>query len=319
AKEQEEAEDQDEAKEQEDQQEQGDQQEQETHQEEGSAAGEEGWLTRRRALLGTGLVGLLGVGYTVLSIMDPPNAPAPTFPTEQMEAQGWERITGEGALVTEVRLGPLSIPTETTTVQYGNRELLEEVRAREVTIEGAGETFSRPIAVTSSEALDQYLALVVGSRIDPGPDVDNMPLGIGRAEVMGAARSTAQLSFEETMTNVGLQNVERTEAGTLEVATGETATLYRYHADFPFDGGAAAVLGEELEIPSTAVKMAGHLAVWHHDDWIMVAAGVHPDENYSESVQRDLETGETATLSLDLGLTPSAYREDILGYIEQMR
>ena len=278
-----------------------------------------GLLTRRRALIGAGLVGVGAVGYAVLSILNPPNAPRPVLPTDRMEADGWVETGGEGAPVTEMRVGPLTITTLANTVQYGNRGLLDAVRQRDVTVEGAGQTVTRSLAEAAPEALDQYLAIFVASRIDLGPDVDDLPLGIGRAEVMDQARAAAQTSFERTMADAGLQGISRTGSGTLAVDTGETAMLDRYRADFPFAGGTVSALGQEFDVPSTALEMAGYLAVWHHGDWIMVAAGAHPAANYSDSVERELDGGGTATVSLDLGLAPADYRDQILGYAGEMR
>ena len=278
-----------------------------------------GLLTRRRVLIGAGLVGLGAVGYSVLSIMNEPNAPAPELPTGEMASDGWVETGGEGAPVAELRVGPLTITTLANTVQYGNRGLLDAVREREVTIDVAGQTVTRTLAEAASAALDQYLAIFVASRIDLGPDVDDLPLGIGRAQVMDQARVAAQTSFEQTMADAGLHEVSLTGSGTLDVATGETATLDRYRADYPFEGGTVSALGQEFDVPSTALEMAGYLAVWHHDDWIMVAAGAHPAANYTDTAEREFEGGGTATISLDLGLTPEDDRDEILGYVRQMR
>ena len=287
--------------------------------EEGGPSPRGGLLTRRRALIGAGLAGVGAVGYALLSILNPPNAPRPVLPADEMESDGWVETGGEGAPVADMRVGPLTVRTLANTVQYGNRGLLDAVRDREVTIEVAGQTVTRSLAEAAPEALDQYLAIFVASRIDLGPDVDDLPLGIGRAEVMDQARIAAQASFEQTMADAGLQNVSSTGSGTLDVATGETATLDRYRADFPFEGGTVSALGQEFDVPSTALEMAGYLAVWHHEDWIMVAAGAHPAANYTDTAERELETGGTATISLDLGLTPADYREEMLGYVRQLR
>ncbi len=251
--------------------------------------------------------------------MNEPAAPEPDLPTEEMEANGWVRTAQEKGVVSESSFGPISVEALGHTLQYGDQGLVDQVRASDVTVSALGQSVTRELREVAPGAIDQYLALLVVTRIDFGPDVDNMPLGLGRAEVMGQVRSSAQESFVTTMEDTGLQNIEQTETATLEIATGQTATRWAYQADFPIEGGTATVGGEELEIPASRLKMAGHLAVWHHEDWVLVGAGAHPAENYSETFTEELSTGDTAEISLDFGLTPADYRTEILGYISQLR
>lgn len=264
-------------------------------------------------------MGLGAIGYTVLSVLNPPNAPPPDLPTEEMEREGWVRTAQNKEVVMRTSLGPIGVKALANTVQYGDRGLTEHVRSQPVALEASGQTLTRELGQVAPNALDQYLALLVATRIDLGPDLDNLPLGIGRAEVMGQVESTARDSFVTTMQDSGLENIQQTSSGDFEVATGETGTRYRYQADFPFGGGTATMNGEQFTFPRSRLKMAGYLAVWHHADWIMIGAGAHPDENYSDSFQEELSSGATATISLDFGLSPASYREEILGIIRQLR
>jgi hypothetical protein len=277
------------------------------------------WLSRRRALASAGLLGVGAIGYTLVSIWNEPNAPVPRLPTQEMEANGWVRTNQSKEQAPGGNIGPVTVTALRNRVDYGNQGLLDRVRAQDVTLEVSGSTFTRPLTEVAPNAVEQYLAIFVATRVDLGPDVDNMPLGLGREEVMNNVGTTARSSFVQTMEDTGLENVEGVEATTLDVETGESADLFTYAGDFPIEGGTFTEAGEEFTIPSSSVSMTGYLAVWHHRDWVMIGAGAHPDENYRQSFDQELSTGQTATITIDLGLTPSAYREEMLGYMRRMK
>jgi hypothetical protein len=275
-------------------------------------------LTRRRALAGAGLLGAGAVGWTLFGITNEPDPPLPTVPTDEMADDGWVRTDQRTETVAEIGAVLLTVRAVANTVQYGDQGLVDEVRARGVTVDVGGQTSSEPLREAAPDAFDQHLSIFAATRIDLGPDVDNLPLGLGRAEVMSQVRTAARDNFEQTMVDSGLRNVESTGTDDLGVDTGQTATLDRFRADFPFEGGTATAAGQEFDVPSTELKMAGYLAVWHRGDFVLIGAGAHPDENYSDTVEEESAVG-TATLSLDLGLRPASYRDELLGYIRRIR
>jgi hypothetical protein len=285
----------------------------------GDESPDDSWMSRRRALASVGLLGVGAIGYTLFSIWNEPTAPAPKLPTQEMETDGWVRTNQTTERAPGGHVGPITVTALRNRVDYGNQGMLDSVRSQEVTLEVAGSTFTRPLGEVAPDAVEQYLAIFTATRVDLGPDVDNMPLGVGRAEVMNNVRATARSAFVRTMEENGLENVRGVEATTLDIETGQSADLFRYAGEFSQEGGTFTESGEEFTIPSGSVSMTGYLAVWHHRDWIMVGAGAHPDENYRQSVDQELSTGQTATITIDLGLTPSAYREEMLGYIRRMK
>ena len=278
-----------------------------------------GWLTRRRALAGTLLLGVGAMGAGVLSIMNPPQAPPPSLPTEEMQQDGWVQTDQAKEVLSRSQVGPVTVTAIGNRLNFGDQGLLDAVRNSDVTLEIAGQRATRTLGEVAPDAIQQHLAIFVATRIDLGPDVDNAPFGLGRAQVMDQVESTAERSFVQTMRDAGLENVRRTDEGSLDIQTGETATYKGYAGAVPFQGGTFTESGEEFTIPATTLEMAGHLAVWHHEDWVMIGAGAHPAANYAPTFDEQLSTGHTATLSLDLGLRPATHREELLGYVRRMR
>lgn len=271
-------------------------------------------ITRRQALAGGGV--LVGVG-ALLGISHVLRGPAfvePTVPEETLRNDGWTRVDETREVVLEDSAGPLAVQANAVTVRWEDGALVEKIRDAEVTVEAFGLTRTQPLGNLVGSEFGGSMGAFAATKIDVTPHVDELPGGLGRAEVMNPVRTQARESFEEQLREAGLEDVSRAGTRTLEIDTGETADVFEYDATFPFEATTVDVDGGSVRIPSTGIDVAGYLAVWHDGVNVLIAAGAHPDENHADTVT-DTVRGETVTVSFDLGLRPARMREDLLGYM----
>jgi hypothetical protein len=275
----------------------------------------DGWT--RRALLG-GAVTVGAVGFLGLQLLGPASETPPNVPAEQLQANGWTRTNAETESV-ERQVGPLTVTSVTTAVEYENRGLVDTLRERPVETDYRGERSSDPLSAYDDDPFGDPIWVFSAARIDLSPDVDDVPGGLGLAEVMAAVEARAAENFATEMRDAGLSDVRRTETGTLDVGTGDSATLVTFAAAYPFEAVTVDTEGGDVTLPGKDIDVRGQLAVWKHGDGIIVAGGAHPNENYAETVTETDDTGADITVSLDLGLDPDSYRTRTRALIREVR
>jgi len=271
-------------------------------------------LSRRGLLGGIGVVGLGAVGWTGLTLADPINGSDPEIPEDDLEEDGWVEMKDEET-ETEEAAGPLTVTIQTNTLTYKHQQLNEQLRSRRVrTSDGP----DREISHYKSGAFSDPIRVFSAARTDLNPNFDNLPGGIGRAEIMGIVEEQAKSEFEAEMEDAGLTDIEESDQDTIEVDTGEDAVLFEFTAVYPFDGIDVDVRDRTVSLPSADIEVVGHMAMWHHGDSILVAGGAHPNENYEESRTEEGEFGRDLTVSVDLGLEPDDYEEETLALVEEV-
>jgi len=285
------------------------------------SAGDEGGgglpITRRQAIAGGGLVALLGAGLGVAHVLRPTEAMLPTVPDADLEADGWVKVDEAIETVLEDSVGPVNVEATAGTVRYENQALLTDIRDTPVTIEFLGETLTEALGDYLGSAFEQTMGVFAATKIDVTPHVDELPGGLGRAEVMAPVVSQAQEQFEGQLRDAGLENVRQVETGTFEVATGEAARLFEYRATFVFGEANVSIRGASVSISGGEIEIAGYLAVWHDGRNVLLAAGAHPNENYADVVTETIR-GEELRISFDLGLSPTSLREEVQGYMRRV-
>ena len=226
------------------------------------------------------------------------SAPEPEVPADRLRQNGWERTDQTEQTVFERAYAGVTVTAVSNTVQYADAALAADVEEKSL-----GE-------VTTS--LNTFFA----SRIDVSPALDDLPAGVGEAEIVSRVDSRARTRFETQLADRGLVSIAATGERDFSVETGGTADLVEYTAAFPVDEISFRVTdGESVALDATRIEVAGYLATWDSGDYLIVAGGAHPTENYAQSVEESLSDAVTVSVNVDLGLTPDEYRSEILGYV----
>lgn len=240
---------------------------------------------------------LAGCSFTAAASTVPPDVPGDT-----LDAGGWEQAGEETGTVFEESYGPATITAAQHTLQFADRALQNEVNERTL------------------GQVQASLAVFFASHIDFSPNLDELPGGVGREEILDQVRANAREQFEGQMSDQGLTNIEKTGEDTIEIDTGETAETDQLSAVYPFEGISFEVTGgKSVEIPAAEIDVSATMAIWHHGDFVVIAGGAYPAENFATSVDQDLSEGVSVTVEVDLGLQSDAYREEIRSLVAGVR
>lgn len=299
----------------------------ETPRDDASTAGDEGAtgetaaddypITRRQAIAGGGVLAVLGIGVGVLHVLRPAEGVLPTVPEKDLGENGWVKIDQTSETALDDSAGPVNVEAVVATVQYENEGLMRDIKDTEVTIEYRGQTTTERLGDHLGSEFDQSMGVFAATKIDVTPHIDELPGGIGRAEVMDPVLTQAQDEFEAQLQDAGLENVRRVDTGDFEIDTGQIASFFEYRAMFVFEQTEATLLGTTIEIPGGEIEVAGYLAVWHNGRNVLISAGAHPNENYADTIT-DTVQGDELRLSFDLDLSPSSLRDEVLGYMQRV-
>jgi hypothetical protein len=240
-------------------------------------------------------VGLAGCGFfgKVLG-----KVPPPEVSQSKLDAGGWREDETESRTVFTEEYAAGTVTATGHTIRYQDEGLRRE------------------IAEKTLGAVTGQLSVFFATRIEFEPELDSLPLGIGRDEVLQRTKRSAKEDFETEMEADGLTDIEVLGESTLEVDTGEEADLVRYGAHYPVDDfGFTVSDGESVSLSGSPVRVRGWVAVWYNDDVesTLVSGAVHAAGNYTETIDRQLSSALDMTLDIDLGLTPAAYREEAFG------
>lgn len=252
----------------------------------------------RRTFVGStvaaGVASLAGCLGTASASVDPPQV------SEQLlAAGGWERLGAETFTATFA-----GASADGYTVQF------EDATLREA------------IAEQTLGAVGRELSVFFATRVEFSPPLDDLPLGVGRAEVLAETEDYAREDFQRRLEERGLVDVEVVEETTTTVDSGADADLVEYRATLPLDDFSFDVAGgETVTLPAEPLDVTGLLAVWYDEraESTLIAGSVFAGENYADTVEVALSSAIDATIDIDLGLTPEAYREETLGLVQSVR
>ncbi|MGM0605243.1 MAG: hypothetical protein ACQETB_06185 [Halobacteriota archaeon] len=251
-------------------------------------------MDRRAYIVGAGSIGLIGLAGCIASAKPRP----PNVPDESLAGGGWELVDERTEEVLHQSIVGQEYTATATTEVYEDAELAAEISERTMGF------------------FDAQIAMYSASRITFDPDMTNLLAGVGRDRIVSEVETDAASQFESELEDAGVESIERVDEDTITVDTGEDASVTTYAGVFPFDSFAFDVNeAESIEIAGGELAIAGQLAVWHHDDSVLVAGGAYPDENYAEAVSEDVTEGISVRVDVDLGLDPIAYRTELFDLI----
>lgn len=242
------------------------------------------------AAAGIGFTALSGCTSTATAMKRPPKVPK-----SKLNDGGWKLInesTEDPAY--EQSIGPATLTATTMTRLYEDAALRAELREK-----------------TLGTASGQF-ATFFASRVTFDPNLADLPVGGGK--ILDAVESQARKTFESQLRNAGLEGIEQTDTGTFEIDSETEARLTGYGAAYPFEGLSVELTPEKtLNIAGGDVSVAGHLAVWKSDEAVLLAGGAYPAENFRREVSKSPSAAIDIDVTIDLGLTPEAYREELFG------
>lgn len=241
------------------------------------------------ALAGAGALGTLAGCTSALG-----SVAAPTVPTDRLEEGGWALQDESEETVFEESYGPVTIEAKSHALVYSDEALRADVREK---------TLGR---------VDGQIAMFAATRINFSPSLADLPGSVATEEIVDRTEAAARSQFEAQMRDAGLEDVARVGTDTLTVDTGSDARLTEFEAVFPFDGVSFPVTDEQsIALSGSPIEVAGDLAVWSHDESVLVAGGAYPASNVEETVTEELSEAITVTVDVDLGLEPDSYREEV--------
>lgn len=247
------------------------------------------------AVAGMGLAALSGCASTAEATKRPPEVPE-----ERLRDGGWqllEESTEDPAY--EKQFGPATLTATTTTRLYEDAAFRAEIEEKTL------------------GAASGQLATFFASRVTFDPNLASMP--VGRDRILDEVEREARRNFESQLRNAGLSDVTRADTGTFDVESGAEARLTSYDAAYSFDGLSVRLAPEEsLDIAGGDIAIAGHLAAWTGDEAVLLAGGAYPAENFRREVSKSPSSAIDVDVTVDLELTPDAYREELFGLMRRV-
>ena len=260
-------------------------------------------MNRRRVLTASGVAGLTGlagcnnVTTTALGSVAPPDVPE-----DALDEGGWALQEEESRKVFEEDYGPVTVVAKAHSLVYTDDELASRVETDTMgSVTGTFATFA-------------------ATRVKFSPDLTSLPESVGRERLVDQVEANSKEQFQQRMRDAGLSDVAEVETGEMQVDTGETARYTGYEAayevsEFSFD----LPNGDPMTIDVEAIGVAGDLAVWVHEDSVLIAGGAYPAENFAIQKSADITDAITVDVSIDLGLTPTEYSTEVESLITATR
>ena len=242
---------------------------------------------------------ILVIGCCVIWIVSasPNEVPAPLIPKEKLQQYGYTLIH-ENETESKIVDSPEVVVIEHLLI-YENSRVREDLKRKTLGM------------------VDESVVLFFAVRADVTPDLDNLP--ILKNYVMKIAEESAKEYFEEELSKYGLNNIRLVEEHEMTVNTGEKARVFVYSAEYKIPKLSFQLTqGKSVSLDAGSLKVAGILAVWHHGDYIMIAGGAYPAENYVKTFNEKLTEAIEVAIKINLGFQPEEYEEEILDLIKSM-
>lgn len=250
-------------------------------------------MDRRRFLGATAAAGVAGIAGCSTAVG---TIPRPAVPESRLDDGGWEKVNDEHRTVFEREFAGVSVTAKAHSMTYEDAALRTEIESK-----------------TLDQVSGQF-AIFSATRIDMAPNLDDVPVAKGR--ILDATEESAREQFRAQMTSAGLSDVSQSGTGTLAVDTGEDARLTTYEAAFAVPTMTFPVTDDRtVEIEGGDIGVRGDLAVWHHGDFVLVAGGAYPGESFARDVSKELSDAIEISVSIDLGLTPDEYGNELRGLV----
>ena len=260
-------------------------------------------LSRRQALASAAAIGTAALGGCSTDAIGrdgstDESAPEPRPPEGALADEGWERFkTGP---IDETTTADAPFGREVTVTARGTNYYYEDARLR------------RRVREETYGAVDEPLRVFFAAKLGLDPNLLAAPFGVGTEEVLDAVQRQAESSYERELSEMGAEGFSLVEESTLDVATGESARLRRYESVYPYDDFEVPVTENSTHpVEGGELRYESLLALWERDERVLVAGGSYPGENYATTEEVEVFAGVTATVDIDLELTPDEYRADL--------
>lgn len=139
-----------------------------------------------------------------------------------------------------------------------------------------------------------------GLAFDPPPPVDKTP-----AALLDVAAKYAGREFQRSLTEDGLENVERTGTQELRLAGRRTATAFQFDAEYPLDAGGGR---------RAALDVRVWAALWPTEESFEMAGGIYPLGDLRDALER---AGASTQNDVSLQARPAADRQEVLDRIRE--
>lgn len=247
---------------------------------------------------GLGAVSLAGTPVAAAG-----SVPAPVVPADALAERGWKQVErSKGTVFSESVAPGVTVTATAHTLAYEDADLRREVKAKTL------------------DAIDFAPSSFFASRLDFSPPVDDVPNESARAKVQRRVEESSKSRFEERLRGYGLTDVRGIGTEELAVETGETATLHAYGATYAFDDMTFSTPGgPTITIEGDSLDVDAWLAIWRRDDATLLAGGGYPAENFADTIERSITDAIDLTVTIDLGLTPDAYRKELFSLLTAVR
>lgn len=256
-------------------------------------------MNRRTFLAAVGSAGaaaMAGCASTASAATGPP-----IVPTDRLDSGGWELVDETDEQVFEQAYAGVTVTATAKTKLYTDAQLQAEIARK-----------------TLDQANGQF-ATFFATRVVFSPNLTSLPAGVGREQLMDRTEQESRAAFEQRLRDAGLTNVAQTNEGSIDVATGETARLTDFAADYEFGAMSFTLPNEEtVSFEGGTIGVAGHLAAWYHDGSILIAGGAYPAEDFERHVSKDVTNAITMSADIDLGLTPEQYRTELFDLMRRV-
>jgi hypothetical protein len=248
------------------------------------------------ATVGAGTIGTLAGCQTAVGAVAPPSVPQ-----DKLDDGGWTlREETNDETVFEQEYSVVTVEAVATSRTYADAALRDQVRT------------------DTLGTVDTDLALFSATRVDIAPAVDE--LGPVQSEAKSRIREHATAQLRDQLEAAGIEDVEETGTDTLSVAGGHEADLVELQGNYPVSDISFPVQADtSITIEGGELPIAALLAVWAADGNYLIAGGAYPAANFTRNSQSQLSDAISVTIDVDLGLTPAAYREELLGLVTAVR
>lgn len=218
--------------------------------------------------------------------------PRPEVNQRLLRTRGWER---DDQMTDEQDVADLVL---TTVTAYTRTDIYEKAELRERVKEDTLGNFDEP------------LASFFASRTQLDPSLDSIPGSAGF--VISQAKDMVKEMFIDQMEDQGLTNIRPVGTTTLDVETGQVAEVFGYSAEFEYSGMSFPISeGEELQIPGGSMDILGEYAIWHNGEYLIVAGGAIPAENYDETLTETITDAIEVRVRIDLSLNPRRLHREL--------
>lgn len=253
-------------------------------------------LKRRHFLAASVAVGVSSIATAPAWLSSTQPSP-PTFDTQSV-GEKWEQLSSEESVAFENSYGPLTVTATQQTVMLENVQLRTELRERTL------------------GNFDAQISIAFATRVDIDPKADDLPANIGREEVMTRITEQGQRGFKRQLLENDINDIQTVGKTVLETGQSGPVAATKYEGTYAFDAIKFTVTDEaSITIPGDELTVNGLLATWHDGTSPIIAGGVYPGENFVETVQESLTDAIDVRLDIDLGLTPSEYRENLVSLV----